>query len=639
MILSVANLQKAFGEDIIFTDVSFQVQEHEKIAIVGNNGCGKSTLLKVIVGQEPSDQGSVVFAKDSTYGYLAQYQDADYAGNIWEYVYHAREDILDMNQTLRSMEEEMTHRTGDELSKLMEQYHNLSHQFALLEGESYESRVTGILKGLGFEEDDFAKTMAQLSGGQKTRVALSRLLVSSPDILLLDEPINHLDLRSIEWLENFLLNYKGAVIIVAHDRYFLDRTVSRVIDLSGKKAHDYKGNYSAFMKQKDLFLLTRQREYDKQQKKIAHEEAVIEKLQSFNREKSIKRAESRKKLLDKMEVMDKPVLDHGEMNLTLSALTSSGKDVLKIENLAKSFGEKQLFRDISFEIKRGDRVALIGDNGIGKSTILKIINGLIPADKGTVTIGTGVTIGYYDQEQQLFDEDKTLFQEMQDTYPDMDNTRVRNTLAAFLFTGEDVYKQIKDLSGGERGRISLAKLMLSGANFLILDEPTNHLDMESKEILEHALRGYDGTLLYVSHDRYFVNQTAQRIIDLTSQGLCEYLGNYDYYLQKRETIRNDYGLGEEKKAEEAVTEEVAGKLDWKEQKAKQAAQRKLDRAREQIEEKIEKLEERLSELDVLFSDPDVATNSARLNELSQEQKQVTEELEALYNEWEEFASY
>lgn len=639
MILSVANLQKAFGEDIIFTDVSFQVQEHEKIAIVGNNGCGKSTLLKVIVGQEPSDQGSVVFAKDSTYGYLAQYQDADYAGNIWEYVYHAREDILDMNQTLRSMEEEMTHRTGDELSKLMEQYHNLSHQFALLEGESYESRVTGILKGLGFEEDDFAKTMAQLSGGQKTRVALSRLLVSSPDILLLDEPINHLDLRSIEWLENFLLNYKGAVIIVAHDRYFLDRTVSRVIDLSGKKAHDYKGNYSAFMKQKDLFLLTRQREYDKQQKKIAHEEAVIEKLQSFNREKSIKRAESRKKLLDKMEVMDKPVLDHGEMNLTLSALTSSGKDVLKIENLAKSFGEKQLFSDISFEIKRGDRVALIGDNGIGKSTILKIINGLIPADKGTVTIGTGVTIGYYDQEQQLFDEDKTLFQEMQDTYPNMDNTRVRNTLAAFLFTGEDVYKQIKDLSGGERGRISLAKLMLSGANFLILDEPTNHLDMESKEILEHALRGYDGTLLYVSHDRYFVNQTAQRIIDLTSQGLCEYLGNYDYYLQKRETIRNDYGLGEEKKAEEAVTEEVAGKLDWKEQKAKQAAQRKLDRAREQIEEKIEKLEERLSELDVLFSDPDVATNSARLNELSQEQKQVTEELEALYNEWEEFASY
>ena len=637
MILSVANLQKAFGEDILFTDVSFQVQEHEKLAIVGNNGCGKSTLLKVIVGQEPSDRGSVVFAKDSTYGYLAQYQDADYKGSIWDYVYHAREDILDMDRNLRAMEADMNGKRGEDLEKLMDQYHNLSHRFALLEGESYESRVTGILKGLGFVEEDFTKTMGELSGGQKTRVALSRLLVSSPDLLLLDEPINHLDLRSIEWLENFLMNYKGAVLIVAHDRYFLDRTVERVIDLSGKKAHEYKGNYSAFMKQKDLFLLTQQREYDKQQKKIAHEEAVIEKLQSFNREKSIKRAESRKKLLDKMEVLDRPVSENTEMNLTLSALTSSGKDVLSVQGLSKSFGDRKLFSDVSFEIKRGERVALIGDNGIGKSTILKIINGLAPADSGNIRLGTGVTIGYYDQEQQLFDEDKTLFEEMQDTYPNMDNTRVRNTLAAFLFTGEDVYKKIRDLSGGERGRISLAKLMLSGANFLILDEPTNHLDMESKEILEHALQGYDGTLLYVSHDRYFVNQTAERILDLTAAGLSEYLGNYDYYLQKRDTIRSDFGLGEKQEAAEAPVEEAASKLDWKEQKARQAAQRKLDRAREQIEEKIEDLEEKLSELDEAFADPEIATNSARLNELSRQRQEMQEELDGLYEEWETFA--
>ena len=637
MILSVANLQKAFGEDILFTDVSFQVQEHEKLAIVGNNGCGKSTLLKVIVGEEPSDRGSVVFAKDSTYGYLAQYQDADYKGSIWDYVYHAREDILDMDRNLRAMEADMNGKRGEDLEKLMDQYHNLSHRFALLEGESYESRVTGILKGLGFVEEDFTKTMGELSGGQKTRVALSRLLVSSPDLLLLDEPINHLDLRSIEWLENFLMNYKGAVLIVAHDRYFLDRTVERVIDLSGKKAHEYKGNYSAFMKQKDLFLLTQQREYDKQQKKIAHEEAVIEKLQSFNREKSIKRAESRKKLLDKMEVLDRPVSENTEMNLTLSALTSSGKDVLSVQGLSKSFGDRKLFSDVSFEIKRGERVALIGDNGIGKSTILKIINGLAPADSGNIRLGTGVTIGYYDQEQQLFDEDKTLFEEMQDTYPNMDNTRVRNTLAAFLFTGEDVYKKIRDLSGGERGRISLAKLMLSGANFLILDEPTNHLDMESKEILEHALQGYDGTLLYVSHDRYFVNQTAERILDLTAAGLSEYLGNYDYYLQKRDTIRSDFGLGEKQEAAEASVEEAASKLDWKEQKARQAAQRKLDRAREQIEEKIEDLEEKLSELDEAFADPEIATNSARLNELSRQRQEMQEELDGLYEEWETFA--
>ncbi|MBQ1843460.1 MAG: ABC-F family ATP-binding cassette domain-containing protein [Lachnospiraceae bacterium] len=638
MILSVSDLTKSFGDKVVFKDLSFQIREHEHVAVVGNNGCGKSTLLKVIVGEEPADSGSVVFAKDSTYGYLAQYQDADYPGTIYEYVYHAREDILDMENRLRQMESDMKTVSGDDLMRLMDSYQKLSHEYMLEGGDSYLSRVGGTLKGLGFTEEDFDKKMSEISGGQKTRVALSKLLVTNPDLLLLDEPINHLDLRSIEWLENFLVNYSGAVIIVAHDRYFLDRTVTRCIDLSGDKAHDYNGNYSAFMKQKNLFMLTQEREYEKQQKKIEHEEKVIEKLQSFNREKSIKRAESRKKVLDKLERVEKPKELDTSMKLSLSTLSTSGKDVLTVENLSKSFDGQQIFSNISFGIKRGEKVALIGDNGIGKSTILKIINNIFPADSGKIKLGAGVTIGYYDQEQHGFNEDNTLFDEMQDAYPNLNNTRVRNVLAAFLFREDEVYKQIRDLSGGERGRISLAKLMLSGANFLILDEPTNHLDMDSKEILEHALNNYDGTVLYVSHDRYFVNRTATRILELKRDGMHEYLGNYDYYLQKRDEIRTDSGISERTENIEDSDEDKNSSVDdWKKQKEEARAKQKKEREIAAIEKEIEEKEAAKEEINKKFEDPEVAKNSARLNELTKELNSLDDELKKLYDKWEGLA--
>ncbi len=635
MILSVSDLTKSFGDKAVFKDLSFQIREHEHVAVVGNNGCGKSTLLKVIVGEEPADSGSVVFAKDSTYGYLAQYQDADYPGTIYEYVYHAREDILDMENRLRQMESDMKTVSGDDLTRLMDSYQKLSHEYMLEGGDSYLSRVGGTLKGLGFTEEDFDKKMSEISGGQKTRVALSKLLVTNPDLLLLDEPINHLDLRSIEWLENFLVNYSGAVIIVAHDRYFLDRTVTRCIDLSGEKAHDYNGNYSAFMKQKNLFMLTQEREYEKQQKKIEHEEKVIDKLQSFNREKSIKRAESRKKVLDKLERVEKPKELDTSMKLSLSTLSTSGKDVLTVENLSKSFDGMRIFSNISFEIKRGEKVALIGDNGIGKSTILKIINNIFPADSGKIKLGAGVTIGYYDQEQHGFNEDNTLFDEMQDAYPNLNNTRVRNVLAAFLFREDEVYKQIRDLSGGERGRISLAKLMLSGANFLILDEPTNHLDMDSKEILEHALNNYDGTVLYVSHDRYFVNQTATRILELKRDGMHEYLGNYDYYLKKRDEIGTDYGISERTEDIGDSDEDKNSSVDdWKKQKEEARAKQKKEREIAAIEKEIEEKEAAKEEINKRFEDPEVARNSAKLNKLTNELNALDEELKKLYSEWE-----
>ena len=635
MILSVSDLTKSFGDKAVFKDLSFQIREHEHVAVVGNNGCGKSTLLKVIVGEEPADSGSVVFAKDSTYGYLAQYQDADYPGTIYEYVYHAREDILDMENRLRQMESNMKTVSGDDLTRLMDSYQKLSHEYMLEGGDSYLSRVGGTLKGLGFTEEDFDKKMSEISGGQKTRVALSKLLVTYPDLLLLDEPINHLDLRSIEWLENFLVNYSGAVIIVAHDRYFLDRTVTRCIDLSGEKAHDYNGNYSAFMKQKNLFMLTQEREYEKQQKKIEHEEKVIEKLQSFNREKSIKRAESRKKVLDKIDRIEKPKEPGNSMKLSLSPLSTSGKDVLTVENLSKSFDGQQIFSNISFGIKRGEKVALIGDNGIGKSTILKIINNIFPADSGKIKLGAGVTIGYYDQEQHGFNEDNTLFDEMQDAYPNLNNTRVRNVLAAFLFREDEVYKQIRDLSGGERGRISLAKLMLSGANFLILDEPTNHLDMDSKEILEHALNNYDGTVLYVSHDRYFVNQTATRILELKRDGMHEYLGNYDYYLKKRDEIGTDYGISERTEDIGDSDEDKNSSVDdWKKQKEEARAKQKKEREIAAIEKEIEEKEAAKEEINKRFEDPEVARNSAKLNKLTNELNALDEELKKLYSEWE-----
>ena len=645
MILSCQNVSKSFGTDEVLKDVNFHIESNEKAAIVGINGAGKSTLLKIIMQEETADSGEVIFAKEKTVGYLAQYQDISGDKTIYEEVLCAQEKLIAMESKLRDMETEMNELSGEALEALLDSYHRQSHEFELAGGYTYQSEVTGVLKGLGFAEEEFGKRMNELSGGQKTRVALGKLLVTKPDILLLDEPTNHLDMESICWLETFLLNYKGAVVIVAHDRYFLDRIVTKVIEIFQHKAIIYQGNYTDFAKKKAKIREDLLKQYYNQQQEIRRQEEVIAKLKSFNREKSIKRAESREKMLDKVERLAKPVEENSDMHIVLEPNVVSGNDVLRVTGLSKAYPPMTLFSDLTFEIKRGERVALIGNNGTGKTTILKIINDLVQADGGTVTLGTNVHIGYYDQEHQLLHMEKTIFEEISDDYPGLNNTRIRNVLAAFLFTGDDVFKRIGDLSGGERGRVSLAKLMLSDANFLILDEPTNHLDISSKEILESALCQYTGTVLFVSHDRYFINQTATRILELTEETLVNYLGNYDYYLEKREDRMKLYVNAEETQGKQTASiingsekQAQCNKQDWQEQKAEQARIRKLENELKKTEEKIAQLERQIAEIDEECMKPENATNSAKLGELTAKQNEYSTELEACYEIWERLST-
>ena len=642
MILSCQNISKAFVENQVLKNVSFHIEDHEKAAIVGINGAGKTTLLRIIVGEMTPDDGQVVLAKDKTLGYLAQNSTVDTSHTIYEELLSVKADLLRLEEKIRECENNMKHAEGDALEDLMKQYTSLTHAFETGGGYLYRSELVGVLKGLGFTEDEFSKPVATLSGGQKTRVALGRLLLQNPDLIILDEPTNHLDMNSIAWLETYLLNYKGAVLIVSHDRYFLDRIAGKVIEIDQSKATTFMGNYSDYAVKKEQLRVAAWNAYMNQQREIKHQEEVIEKLKSFNREKSIKRAESREKMLDKIEVIEKPSEVRTDMKLTLTPRILSGNDVLTVEHLAKSFDSHKLFTDVNFEIKRGEHVAIIGDNGSGKTTLLKILNGLVPADQGTFRLGSNVEIGYYDQEHHVLHSEKTLFEEISDDYPYLNNTQIRNVLAAFLFTGEDVFKRISDLSGGERGRVSLAKLVLSNANFLILDEPTNHLDIMSKEILEDALNGYEGTILYVSHDRYFINRTAHRILDLTEGQFVSYVGNYDYYLEKHDPVMAaiEASVPQSADADNTVAAKVAEsevKLDWKAQKEEQARLRKKENDLKKCEEQIARLEARVSEIDTEMSDPAIGTQVAKLQELSKEQAACQEQLEKLYEQWEELA--
>ena len=629
MILSCQSICKSFGEKVILQDASFHIEEREKAALIGNNGAGKTTLLRIIMEEISADSGQVVIAKDKKIGYLAQYQDIHGHHTIYEELMTTKQYILDMEDKIRSLEQEMKYVAGDKLESLMNSYTRLTHQFELENGYAYKSEIVGVLKGLGFEEEDYGKQIENLSGGQKTRVALGKLLISKPDILLLDEPTNHLDMESIAWLETYLLNYPGAVFIVSHDRYFLDKVVTKIVEIEAAQMRMYEGNYSAYALKKAQL---RDAQY-----KAYHQEAVITKLRSFNREKSIKRAESRVKMLDKIQRIEKPIEIDNQMRISLEPRFISGNDVLTVEGLSKAFPGQTLFTDINFEIKRGERVALIGNNGTGKTTILKILNGIVAADAGRFTLGSKVQIGYYDQEHHVLHMEKTIFQEISDTYPTLTETEIRNMLAAFLFTGDDVFKLISSLSGGERGRVSLAKLMLSEANFLILDEPTNHLDIASKEILEEALNSYTGTVLYVSHDRYFINQTATRIMDLTNQAIVNYIGDYDYYLEKKEEMTRIYAPVQETAAQEVKENVSETKLTWQQQKEEQALKRKRENELKKVEARIEELETRDKEIDETMVLPDICTNVAECTKLSREKAAIAEELEGLYEKWEELA--
>ena len=637
MILSCNHVSKAFGTDIIIEDISFHIEDQEKAAVVGINGAGKSTLLKILVGELSADEGEVVLSKGRTMGYLSQHQDLSSSRTIYEELLEVKRDIVAMEERIRTLELDMKLAAGQELEDMLAVYTRLNHEFELANGYAYQSEITGVLKGLGFDEADFDKSIDTLSGGQKTRVSLGKLLLSKPDLILLDEPTNHLDMESIAWLETYLLNYKGAVIIVAHDRYFLDRVVKKIIELDNGHGTVFQGGYSDYSGKKAMIREAQMKAYLNQQQEIRHQEEVIAKLKSFNREKSIKRAESREKMLDKIEVLEKPVEVNDEMHIRLEPSITSGNDVLTVRNLSKSFGGNHLFSHVDIDIKRGERLAIIGNNGTGKTTLLKIINDMLPADSGEITLGSRVHIGYYDQEHQVLHMEKTLFDELQDTYPDLNNTRIRNVLAAFLFTGDDVFKRIKDLSGGERGRVSLAKLMLSNANFLILDEPTNHLDITSKESLEQALNQYTGTVLYVSHDRYFINQTATRILELTGETFINYIGNYDYYLEKRELMNRLYTASGQTDSANQAEEVSEVKQDWKAQKEEQARLRKRQNDLKKTEDEIAALETRDGELDTLLLEPDICSNVEKLMELHREKEEIAQRLDNLYQQWEALA--
>ena len=640
MILACQNLKKSFVAAEVIREASFHIEEHEKAALIGINGAGKSTLLKMIIGELAPDSGQVILARGKALGYLAQQQDVSGNQTIYETVLSAKQHILDMEQKMRLLEKQMKAASKEELDALMESYTRLTHAFEMENGYACQSEVAGVLKGLGFGEEEFSKPLSTLSGGQKTRAALGRLLLTKPDLLLLDEPTNHLDMDSIAWLETYLSNYEGAVLIVSHDRYFLDKVVTKVIELENGTAAVFQGNYTAYSQKKAIIRRAAYNAWLNQQQEIRHQEEVIAKLKSFNREKSIKRAESREKMLEKIKVIDKPAAPDTEIHLKLEPSCQSGNDVLSVEHLSKAFPPQVLFSDVSFEIRRGEHVAVIGDNGTGKTTLLKILNRVTEADSGLFRLGTNVHIGYYDQEHHVLHMEKTIFEEISDDYPALTNTQIRNMLAAFLFTGDDVFKRIGDLSGGERGRVSLAKLMLSEANFLILDEPTNHLDIASKEILERALNDYTGTVLYVSHDRYFINQTATRILDLVNQKFVNYIGNYDYYLEKKEELTAAYSkpAQTDHPADTSSPASSSGsKLDWQEQKEAQARERKRQNELKRTEARIEELETRSSQIDEEMTQEEVYTNSVRCQELAREKAGIQEELETLYERWEELA--
>lgn len=635
IVLSCNNLNKSFGIDSILENINFTVNEGDKIGVIGVNGTGKTTLFKIISGVYGYDSGDIYTSKDCEIGYLEQNTNFQSNNTIFEEVLEVFKDLIDMEKYLRELElkiaEESTKDNSPILEKIMDEYSSKLENFASLNGYGYKSEAKGILKGLGFNDEDMDKPIGILSGGEKTRVLLGKLLLKKPTLLLLDEPTNHLDSEAIEWLEVFLKQYKGTFILISHDRYFLDQSVNRIFEIHNKKLKSYNGNYSKFIELSKVEKELELKKFEEQQKDIKKQEESIERLKAFGREKHLKRARSKEKALDKIDILDKPEAYRKRAKIQFNPSSTSGNDVLQVRDVSMGYGNRILFKDLNIDIYRGEKVALIGANGIGKSTLFKIITDEITPLSGTVKLGTNVNVSYFHQEQKTLNLDNTIIDEIWEDNKSLTQTLLRSMLGAFLFEDEEVFKKISTLSGGERARVAILKLILSNANFLLLDEPTNHLDIDSKEVLEEALSNYTGTIFTISHDRYFLNTVVDKILVLDRDGITEYLGNYDYYIDKKRQIQ-EMNVVDEK--------EDKTKTQIKEEKRKEREQREIEKKnrikRQNIEKEIEETEAKIEELDLLLCQEEVYSNADTAKEVGQEKMNLENKLSTLYTEWEQF---
>lgn len=623
ILLTASNIKKMFLDETLFDGVSFNVDSSDKIGFVGINGAGKSTLFKIINGEMDYDSGEIFKSKGLKIGYLEQYACADSQNTIWEEMLTVFDEVISIEQELEDIRFDIENKTSD-LEQLINRQNTLQERFSELEGFYYKSKIKGVLLGLGFSEEEFSLEVGKLSGGQKTRVSLGKILLSNSNLLLLDEPTNHLDIESVEWLEGFLQGYKGAFIVISHDRYFLDKVTNKTFEMEAGRFRSFNGNYTAFAAQREIDKKTEDRNYENTVREIERLEGIVEQQRRWNRERNIKTAESKLKVIEKLEKdLVKPQNDDEEIRFSFKAIQGGGNDVVMTEGLGMRFGDKRLFSNADMLITKGEKVFLLGPNGCGKTTFLKIIMGMYEPTEGEYKIGANIHTGYYDQIQENLSMDKTIFDEIYDEYPTLTQTEIRNALAVFLFRGEDVFKEIKKLSGGERARVELVKLMLKKTNFLIMDEPTNHLDIESREALESALSDYDGTILMVSHDRYFINKTADRILYLSPDGIKSFNGGYD-----------DYVKAIESRVDEPEKKVSSGAIDYKEQKRLEAKKRKVANDFKKTEEKITETEDKITELGESLNDPSIATDYEKISEISQSIDALNAELEALYEEWE-----
>ncbi|MBE5779424.1 MAG: ABC-F type ribosomal protection protein [Clostridiales bacterium] len=629
ILISVQDLEKGFGVHEVLRGVTFSLQKGEKMGLVGVNGCGKTTLMRLIAGEMQPDNGSIHMSKDLRIGYLAQLDDIPLTDTVWGALLKVFEPVRIMERRMQDLEEQLQHLADDPETamRLTAEYQRISEEYNEKQGYAYEGEMLRVLGGLGLRPEMHQRQVATLSGGERTRLSLAKLLLQKPDIILMDEPTNHLDLEAIEWLQDYLTEYKGSLLLISHDRYFLDRVCTTMGELLGGKMIKFTGNYTEYMRKRTADFETRMKAYQLQQKEIEREKAIIERYRSFNREKSIKAAESRQKRLDRIQLLEKPV-EEQHVRFSFQARRRSGEDALEVKELAKSFDDRPIFRDVSFKLRTGDRVALIGPNGVGKSTLFHILTGQSTPDNGSVRFGTNIDVGYYDQHQDSLNPEQSILDEVWNAFPKLEQSRIRGALGLFLFTGDEVFDKISQLSGGERGRVALTKLMLKQDNLLLLDEPTNHLDMDSREVLEDALSDFPGTILAISHDRYFINRFADKVMVMADDGVTEYLGNFDDYLEKRNRPRPQVSVGDEMTRTAQIKEK-------KKSRQQSAILRERKAAVRKAEEAIEKNEQEIARLEALLAQPETYNDMDLMLKLTESYQAEQNKTEALYEALEE----